>query len=173
MKKIIALLLCAIVVAGVFAGCGNNQNAADGTKPQGNGGSNTDITTELYLAELIAANYNGSQALHDRIYAWNVSIVANNSSTSMDDQSTVDGKKTCYFHFTLTGGRPNETIPVYAKVRYPGGNSDKADYNEMKHGQSEYFYFNSWGNYPKGNCTITIYNADTNAVLGTHSVKLT
>lgn len=43
MKKIIALLLCAIVVAGVFAGCGNNQNAADGTKPQGNGGSNTDI----------------------------------------------------------------------------------------------------------------------------------
>ena len=136
-------------------------------------GSNTDQYTNAYLKELVEANYADSQKLAETIYAWSVEIVANNSATSKKNQATVTGTRTCYFHFTLKGGHPDETIPVYVRVKYPGGNSDKADFPTMKHDQSEYFYFNSWGNYPKGNCTITVYNGNTNKVIGTHTVKIT
>ena len=52
MKKIIALLLCAIVVAGAFAGCGNKENVGDGTNPQGNGG-NADIAETQKAGTLV------------------------------------------------------------------------------------------------------------------------
>lgn len=52
MKKIIALLLCAIVLVGVLAGCGNKDNAADGTKPQQNG-NNGDIAETAKAGTLV------------------------------------------------------------------------------------------------------------------------
>ena len=56
MKKIIALLLCAIVLVSALAGCGNKDNAADGTKPQGNGNSGDIAETEKAGTLVVTAN---------------------------------------------------------------------------------------------------------------------
>lgn len=77
MKKLIAMLLCAVMVLGMFAGCGSNNNASTdnntGNAPAANGGTQADGTTAtgtapvdasepaifrvLYSTELTTLNY--------------------------------------------------------------------------------------------------------------------
>lgn len=133
---------------------------------------NTDLHTFTYLMELAESNYKDCKKLYETLYAWSAEITANNSSTTKEGQSTITGTKTCYFHIVLKGGEPDDSIPVYAKVRYPGGKTEQTELGILQHNGYEYVSFNSWGNYPKGNCTVTVYNGETNQAIGTHTVKI-
>jgi len=135
--------------------------------------TNSDSTTYEYLTELKETGYEDSQSVYNEIYSWGVATLANySSSDTTTDNSTLSGTRTCYIHFTITGGEPDAKLPVHAKIKYPNGTSQTFEFGEMAGGDHNYVYFNSWGNYAKGNCTLTIYNSDTNKSIGSHTIKL-
>ena len=136
--------------------------------------TNTDPTTYEYIAELKELDYEDSAKLYGEIYAWGIVSAANYSAADTEtNKETLSGSATVYVHFTITGGEPNASLPVTAKIKYPNGTSQTFDFETMKCGDSNYVYFNSWGNYAKGNVTLTIYNGETNKAIGSHTFKLT
>lgn len=135
--------------------------------------TNTDPETYTYITELKELGYEDAAKLYDEIYTWGIVSVANYSSADTDtNKETLSGSATVYVHFTITGGEPDASLPVHAKIKYPNGTSQSFEFGEMTCGDHNYVYFNSWGNYAKGTCTLTVYNSETNKAIGSHTLKL-
>jgi len=77
---------------------------------------------EKYLGELHEIGYSDVDKIYDEYYAWHFNIVANLSpddySTDMDSASRAD---TVYFHVSVSGGPPGETLDIYYDATWPSG----------------------------------------------------
>lgn len=87
-----------------------------------------DDTAIKYMHELMDINYPGIQKIYDEYYSWHVKIVANTSEQDFStDVETVSRKDTVYFHVSLSGGEPDETLQLYYEVTWPDGQSQISD----------------------------------------------
>lgn len=129
---------------------------------------------ELYLEELMDAGYPGAQEIYDAYYAWHSSIVANTSETDYSsDVSTVSRKDTVYFHVTLSGGEPSESVRLYYEVSWPDG------YSEIYNLDSEWragskitarFQYSIPLFGKEGKLTFTLYDSNTKEAIGSDSI---
>lgn len=131
---------------------------------------------ETYLNELVQAHYDGAQSIYNRYYAWDVTIVANNLENDFStDMKNVNRNDTVYFHTTLTGGAPGESIRLYYQITWPDGTSETKDVDSSFHAGS---HFSSRFQYAvplfakPGKLTFEIYNKDSHDLLGSDSIKL-
>lgn len=129
---------------------------------------------EAFLDELVEAGYPGAQELYDAYYAWHTSIIAN---TSEDDYSsdvdTVSRKSTVYFHATLSGGEPDESLRLYYEVSWPDGHTEIYNLDsEWRAGDRITARFQYvipiFGK--EGKLTFTLYDRNTREALGSDSV---
>ncbi|MDO4746321.1 MAG: hypothetical protein Q4B18_07175 [Bacillota bacterium] len=129
---------------------------------------------EAYLEELVEADYPGAKELYDSYYAWHVSIVANTSESDYStDKSTVSRKETVYFHTSLSGGEPEETIRLYYEVKWPDGHNEIYNLDsEWKSGDkiSARFQYSIPVFGREGKLTFNLYNFNTKELLGSDSV---
>lgn len=131
---------------------------------------------ETYLNELADAHYDGVQSIYNQYYAWHVTIVANNLESDFStDMKNVNRNDTVYFHTTLTGGAPGESIRLYYQISWPDGTSETKDVESTFHAGS---HFSSRFQYPMplfakaGKLTFEIYDKDSHDLLGSDSIKL-
>ena len=131
---------------------------------------------ETYLNELHDVHYDGVQSIYYQYYAWHVTIVANNLESDFStDMKNVNRNDTVYFHTTLTGGAPGESIRLYYKVTWPDDSTETKDVDSTFHAGS---HFSSRFQYPMplfakpGKLTFEIYDKDSHDLLGSDSIKL-
>lgn len=136
-------------------------------------GDRTD-QVEKYMDELMESDYPGIKQVYDEYYAWHTSIVANTSETDYStDVGTVSRKDTVYFHVSLSGGEPEETIHLYYEVKWPDGHTEIYDLDSgWKAGDKIAARFQ----YPiplfgqEGKITFSLYDMNTRELLGSDSV---
>lgn len=130
---------------------------------------------ETYLKELISAKYPGAQEVYDAYYAWNAAIVANTSESDYSsDISTVSRKSTVYFHASLSGGEPNESIRLYYEVTWPDGHTEIYNLDsEWRAGDkiTARFQYSIPLFGREGKLTFTLYDRNTKEVIGSDSVS--
>lgn len=130
---------------------------------------------EEYLSELIDIGYGGAQEIYDEFYAWKFSIVANlDPEDYSTDITTASRKDIVYFHVSVSGGPPGESIDVYYEATWPKGYNSIGDLGEDwvsgSKGTARFFYpvpIMSRG----GELTFKIYNKSTQELLGSDSIK--
>lgn len=129
---------------------------------------------ESYLDELVSAGYPGAQEIYDAYYAWHVSIVANTSDDDYSsDVDSVSRNDTVYFHATLSGGEPSESIALYYEISWPDGRREIYDLDSnWKAGDRITARFQYaiplFGK--EGKLTFTLYDRNTKEALGSDSV---
>jgi len=129
---------------------------------------------EKYMSELMAVKYPGIEEIYDEYYAWHVSIIANTSETDFSsDKNVFSRKETVYFHTSLGGGEPNETLTLYYEVVWPDGASEIYTLDSTwKDGSNITARFQ----YPiplfgkEGQLTFKLYNKSTNELMGSDSI---
>ena len=135
-----------------------------------------DRTTQVekYMDELRGLDYEGIQEIYDEYYAWHVKIVTN---TLEDDYSTdvetVSRKDTVYFHTSLSGGEPDETIQVYYEVIWPNDHSEIYNIeSSWKDGSkiTARFQYSMPLFGQEGKLTFKLYDISTHELLGSDSV---
>jgi hypothetical protein len=130
---------------------------------------------EKYLGELHEIGYAGVDEIYNEYYAWHFNIVAN---LSPDDYSTDIGTAsradTVYFHVSVSGGPPGESLDIYYDATWPSG----ARQTDMigtgwKSGSKGYARFS----YPvplfaqEGTLSFKIYNKSNQEQLGSDSIQ--
>ena len=130
---------------------------------------------EKYLGELHEIGYEGVDEIYNEYYAWHFNIVAN---LSPDDYSTDIGTAsradTVYFHVSVSGGPPGETLDIYYDATWPSG----ARQTDMigtgwESGSKGYARFS----YPvplfaqEGTLSFKIYNKSNQEQLGSDSIQ--
>jgi len=129
---------------------------------------------EKYMTELMESNYPGIREVYNKYYAWHTSIVANTSEADYStDVGTVSRKDTVYFHVSLSGGEPSETVHLYYEVKWPDGHTEIYDLDSgWKAGDKIAARFQ----YPiplfgkEGKMTFSLYDNNTKELLGSDSV---
>ena len=129
---------------------------------------------EKYLGELHDIGYGGIDEIYKEYYAWHFSIVAN---LSPDDYSTDIGTAsradTVYFHVSVSGGPPGDSLDIYYDATWPSG----ARQTDMigtgwQSGSKGYARFS----YPvplfaqEGTLSFKIYNKSNQEELGSDSI---
>ena len=77
---------------------------------------------EKYLAELHEIGYEGVDEIYNEYYAWHFNIVANLSPDDYsNDIGTASRADTVYFHVSVSGGPPGETLDIYYDAKWPSG----------------------------------------------------
>ena len=130
---------------------------------------------EKYMSELMDYDYPGIQEVYDKYYAWHTSIVANTSESDYStDVGSVSRKDTVYFHVSLSGGEPSETIHLFYEVKWPDGHTEIYDLDEgWKSGDKIAARFQ----YPiplfgkEGKLTFSLYDMNTRELLGSDAVS--
>lgn len=129
---------------------------------------------EAFLKELVEASYPGAKEVYDTYYAWNATVVANTSDSDYsNDVGTVSRKDTVYFHATLSGGEPNESIQLYYEVNWPDGRSEIYNLDSYwKAGDkiTARFQYSIPLFGREGKLTFTLYDKRTRESLGSDSV---
>ena len=130
---------------------------------------------EKYLGELHEIGYEGVDEIYNDYYAWHFNIVAN---LSPDDYSTDIGTAsradTVYFHVSVSGGPPGESLDIYYDATWPSG----ARQTDMigtgwESGSKGYARFS----YPvplfaqEGTLSFKIYNKSNQEQLGSDSIQ--
>ena len=133
-------------------------------------------TTHEYLKELKAAKYKDSAALFKELYAWKVTIVANQYETnSTQDRTSLSRYDTWYFHISLSGGEPNAEVQLKYVGYFPDGSAYSGKW-DSKWGDgwtgSCYFWYNNPGYGQKGTFKLKIYDSKGN-LLAEKSIKIT
>ncbi len=131
---------------------------------------------ETYLNELVEAGYDGSRAIYDQYYAWHVNIVANNIKDDFStDMENVNRSDMVYFHTTVTGGAPNDSLRLYYQIIWPNGNAETKDVDSTwsagSHFTTRFQYAMPLLSKP-GKLTFELYDKDSHDLLGTDSIKL-
>ncbi len=129
---------------------------------------------ETYMSELMDSDYPGIKEIYDEYYAWHTSIVANKSETDYStDVSTVSRKDTVYFHVSLSGGEPSETVHLYYEVKWPDGHTEICDLESgWKAGDkiAARFQYSIPLFGKEGKMTFSLYDYNTKESLGSDSV---
>ncbi len=130
---------------------------------------------EKYLAELHEIGYEGVDEIYNEYYAWHFNIVANLSPDDYsNDIGTASRADTVYFHVSVSGGPPGETLDIYYDATWPSG----ARQTDMigtgwKSGSKGYARFS----YPvplfaqEGTLSFKIYNKSNQEQLGSDSIQ--
>ena len=130
---------------------------------------------EQYLGELHEAGYEGVDEIYNEYYAWHFSIVANLSPDDYStDMGTASRADTVYFHVSVSGGPPGETLDIYYDATWPSG-ARQTDMigSGWKSGSKGYARFS----YPvplfaqEGTLTFRIYNKNNQKELGSDSIQ--
>lgn len=136
--------------------------------------SEDDQQALTYMAQLMVDDYPGIQEVFDEYYAWEVSIVANRSESDFEtDLETVSRKDTVYFHATLSGGAPDESIELYYEVTWPNGSSEIYGLDSYWQAGSN---ITARFQYPiplfgaEGKLTFNLYDKNTKELMGTDTV---
>ena len=138
--------------------------------------NNDNTTTYEYLSELKRIDYKSSADIYDDLYEWKITTLAIN--TSADDESTTKNSiskyDTVYFHFRLSGGKPNESVRLKVVDIPPNGNSGDYIFDDVWADGDVLWY--SWGyNEPEygiaGTLQCKFYDEDDN-LIGVASVRL-
>ena len=131
---------------------------------------------ETYLNELVDAKYDGARAIYDAYYAWHVSIVANNLSDDFTtDMENVNRSDTVYFHTTVTGGPPDDSVKLYYQIIWPDETAETKDIDSRWKAGS---HFSTRFQYAMpifskaGKLTFEVYDKDSHDLLGTDSIVL-
>lgn len=129
---------------------------------------------ETYMSELMESGYPGIKEVYDEYYAWHTSIAANKSETDYStDLSTVSRKDTVYFHVSLSGGEPSETVHLYYEVKWPDGHTEIYDLGSgWKSGDkiAARFQYSIPLFGREGKMTFSLYDSNTKELLGSDSV---
>lgn len=129
---------------------------------------------EKYLNELYDANYPNIGTIYDEYYAWHFKVVANlDPEDYSTDVSTVSRSDTVYFHVSVSGGPPDESVNVYYEATWPSGAKQTERMGtDWKSGSKGYARFS----YPvpilakEGTLTFKIYDESTKELLGSDTV---
>ncbi len=129
---------------------------------------------EQYMSELMALKYSGIKEIYNEYYAWHVNIIANTSETDFStDKDSFSRNDIVYFHTTLSGGEPSETITLYYKVIWPNGANEIASLESTwKDGSTITARFQ----YPiplfgkEGILTFELYDKSTNELMGRDTI---
>lgn len=129
---------------------------------------------EQYMAELMTLKYPGIQEIYDAYYAWHVKILANTSETDYStDIDTASRKDTVYFHALISGGEPNESVELYYEIAWPNGSKQIYGLDSRWQDGSK---ITARFQYPiplfgkEGKLTFTLYDKNTNEVMGSDSI---
>lgn len=129
---------------------------------------------EQYMAELMTLKYPGIQEIYDAYYAWHVKILANTSETDYStDIDTASRKDTVYFHALISGGKPNESVELYYEIAWPNGSKQIYGLDSRWQDGSK---ITARFQYPiplfgkEGKLTFTLYDKNTNEVMGSDSI---
>lgn len=129
---------------------------------------------EAFLKELMEDSYPGAKEVYDAYYAWKASIVANTSDSDYSsDVSSVSRKDTVYFHATLSGGEPSESIQLYYEVSWPDGRSEIYNLDSYWRAGDKItarFQYSIPLFGREGKLTFTLYDKRTKEALGSDSV---
>ena len=129
---------------------------------------------ETYMSELMESDYPGIKEVYDEYYAWHTSIVANKSESDYStDIGTVSRKDTVYFHVSLSGGEPSETVHLYYEVKWPDGHTEIYDLESgWKAGDkiAARFQYSIPLFGREGKMTFSLYDSNTKELLGSDSV---
>ncbi len=142
----------------------------------------SDDTTSIYLSDLKRAGYKDSAAIYKELYAWKVTLVAVNTSSTDDKTIRTSVSRNCsYLHFVfeISGGPPNEKISLSKRIYWPDGSVTGSEWYWED-------YYSGWTcgiqwsdglyngpNGATGTLTIRVYNKATGEYLGEGSVKIT
>ncbi len=130
---------------------------------------------EKYLGELHEIGYEGVDEIYNEYYAWHFNIVANLSPDDYsNDIGTASRADTVYFHVSVSGGPPGESLDIYYDATWPSG----ARQTDMigtgwTSGSKGYARFS----YPvplfaqEGTLTFKIYNKSNQEQLGSDSIQ--
>ena len=130
---------------------------------------------EKYLGELHEAGYDGIDEIYKEYYAWHFNIVANLSADDYsNDIGTASRADTVYFHVSVGGGPPGETLDIYYDATWPSG-AKQTDMigSGWKSGSKGYARFS----YPvpifaqEGTLTFKIYDKSNQKELGSDSIQ--
>lgn len=129
---------------------------------------------EQYMAELMTLKYPGVQEIYDAYYAWHVKILANTAETDYStDIDTASRKDTVYFHALISGGEPNESVELYYEIAWPNGSKQIYGLDSRWQDGSK---ITARFQYPiplfgkEGKLTFTLYDKNTNEVMGSDSI---
>ena len=129
---------------------------------------------EEYMDELMGLDYDGIQEIYDEYYAWKIKIVANTSEEDYStDISSASRKDTVYFHTSISGGEPDETLQVYYEVIWPNSHSEIYNIDSTWESGSKIsarFQYSMPLFGKEGTLTFKLYNLSTHELLGTDSV---
>lgn len=130
--------------------------------------NNTDLVTVQYLSELKAAGYKDAQTLLAALSSWDVKIIYNDSKTDLEKSLiSVSIKKDRYFHVTVTGGLPNQSVNLRWEVTVhktlTGVIENVTDGSTVTFGWDAGDKGYTAGS---GDLTVRIYDNDTNELLG-------
>jgi len=131
---------------------------------------------EKYLGELMADNYKDVEGIYKEFYKWNFKVVANLSKDDYStDISTASRADTVYFHVSVSGGPPDETISVYYEAVWPSGNKQTdligSNWTDGSKGYAKFAYpVPPLGK--EGTLKFNIYDKSTQELLGSDSIKL-
>lgn len=139
--------------------------------------NNNDAKTYEYLSDLKQKDYKNSADIYEDLYEWKVTMIAINSDEydETTDMSTISKYDTVYFHFRLTGGKPNDSVRIRVTDIPPNGVADDYYFDDVWEDGDILWY--SWGyNDPEYGSTGTLqcrfYDEDDN-LIGVGSVYLT
>ena len=136
--------------------------------------SDGDDKFEKYLGELHEIGYSDVDKIYNEYYAWHFNIVANldpdDYSTDIETASRAD---TVYFHVSVSGGPPGDTLDIYYDAKWPSG-SHQTDIigSDWKSGSKGYARFS----YPvplfakEGTLSFKIFDKSTQEELGNDSI---
>ena len=139
--------------------------------------TNNNATTYEFLTDLKRIDYKNSIDIYEDLYEWKITMLAVNSSESDEstNKSSISKYDTVYFHFKLTGGKPNESVRIKVTDIPPNGNSSDYYFDSVWEDGDILWY--SWGyNEPEygieGTLQCKFYDEDNN-LIGVASVRLT
>lgn len=136
----------------------------------------TNSTTMAYIDHLKSVGYPGAQKLYKDLTKWTIKIVTNTSSSdTATDMRTASVFSTWYFHMSVSGGPTDGRLRMRYQYTWPDGT--KTSYTPSTtaydgwrgYDYESYSYFDDC---KTGTFTIRVYNADTNELLASDSIKL-
>lgn len=131
---------------------------------------------EKYLSELYEDNYSNIGEIYDEYYAWHLKVVANLSPDDYStDISSAGRNDIVYFHVSLSGGPPGETLDVYYKAKYPSGREEiqqiGSEWKSGSKGSVRCMYAVPLLG-KEGKLTFNVYNKSTEEIIGSDSITL-
>ena len=136
--------------------------------------NNDDQTTFEYLTVLRKYNYQDSKKFYEDLYTWRATAEFYTSDSATTRVTSIS-KNQGYvmISWTISGGAPGEKITVYQFDTWPNGGQASQISKELVDGGVYRIHWDSFYGYDKtGTFTSKLYNKNTNAIIGTATLKI-